>query len=169
MAAPAPDVPPAASPPRRKGPPAWGIVLFLVLLGGMVVLTTLMERSGPAITWFEGDLDAAFAAARKRTGLVFLYLYDPENPIYARNEQEVFTQRWAREPLANVVCLRRNVRNEPLLAARFQYDQTPLFLLLDTAGQQQGRVDGIAVDERQFFTQIGQASGRAAPVQASQE
>jgi hypothetical protein len=134
----------------------------------MAIVASLMESSGPEVQWLDGDLDDALAAAKSRTGFVFLYLYDPDDPTFKLNESAVFTKRWAREPLDNVVCMRKDVSTAHRLAARYQYEKSPLFLLLDTKGQVQGRVSG-PVDERQFFTQIGQAAGRAEPVQPASE
>ena len=152
-----------AAPRRRKGPPGWGIAVFLLLLVASVLVTHFASQSGPPIQWIDGDLDQALAQARDGPGRVFLYLYDPNDPVHARNESELFNKYWVRESLANVVCCRVKLDSPEhwLLAQRYRYDRTPLMLLLDRAGKVQGRVDGIAVDDRQFDTFIGRPARRA--------
>lgn len=157
------SAPPTPARPRRKGPPAWGIAAFLLLLAASVLITNSFSKSGPPIQWIDGDLDRALAQAKDGSGRVFLYLYDPNDPVHARNESELFNHYLVRESLANVVCCRVKLDSSShlLLAQRYGYDKTPLFLLLDTAGKPQGRVDGIAVDERQFDTFIGRPARKA--------
>jgi len=144
---------------RRKRPPAWGIVAFLILLGGLAVLNQRLATSGPEIQWFNGTYEAALALANDRNQRLFLYLYEAEDPVHARNEREVFTQRWAREPLAKTVCYRVAVRKGDLLAAKFGYRDTPVFLLISPRGGPPSRAEG-AVDERQFRTYIGEPAQR---------
>ena len=141
---------------RRKRPPLWGVVLFLALLGGWGIVNYVASTGGPRIAWIDDDLDAALKRAAERKARVFLYLYEPQDQTHARNEREVFTQRWARDPLKNVVCCRVAVRKTDPLARRYDYNNKPLFLLLDESGQAlRGlRTEG-AVDEREFFTFIG--------------
>lgn len=145
----------AGEPPRRKGPPAWGIVLFLALLAGWGIVNYRASTGGEEVRWIENDLPAALQQAAERKTRVFLYLYDPNDPTHRRNEQEVFTKRWARNPLAHVVCCRLAVRKSDLPALRYGYNNTPLFVLLDDTGQalRGVRTEG-AVDEREFFTYI---------------
>ncbi len=85
--APSPDAPatetPAAS---RKKPPAWGILLFLGLLGGMVIVNQFVSTGGPEIRWVENDLAAALQQASDDRPRVFLYLYEPKDPAHRRNE-----------------------------------------------------------------------------------
>ena len=153
---PAPDAGPT---PRRKGPPAWGVVLFLALLGGWLIVNQFASTSGPPIEWIENDLDAALkkAAATKRH--VFLYLYEPTDPVHQRNEREVFNQHWARSSLTKVVCCRVALRPGDLLRLKYEYHDTPLFLLLDAKGNRLGGVEG-AVDRREFLTHIGTPASR---------
>jgi hypothetical protein len=142
--------------PRRKGPPKWGIVVFLALLAGLVVVNQLAATGGTPVKWIDNDLAAALKQAAERKTRVFLYLYEEGDRTYARNEREVFTKRWARDPLEKVVCCRMAVRRSDIVAMKYGYDGRPLLLLLDDTGQAvKGlRTEG-AVDEREFFTYIG--------------
>jgi hypothetical protein len=153
--APEPSAEPGAK--QRKGPPAWGIVLFLVLLGAMAMLNQWFTTSGPEIAWINGGVDDALAEA-PADGRVFLYLYEPDDPVHTRNERNVFAMRWAREPLVNAVCVRVPLREDDIEAVRLRrkygYRGSPLMLLLKPDGREMGRVDG-TVDERAFYTQIG--------------
>jgi hypothetical protein len=147
--------------PRRKGPPWWGIVVFLGLLGGLVVVNQVVSTGGKPVAWIDNDLNAALKEAQtdEKNRKVFLYIYEPNDPTHVRNERMVFTQRWAREPLENVVCCRLVVRKTDLLAFKYKYDGKPLFLLLDSKGNVLSRTEG-AVDENQFFTYIGASAKR---------
>jgi hypothetical protein len=142
---------------RRKGPPRWGIVAFLGLFAGVVVMNQFLTTSGPAVAWIENDLDAALQrAAAEKKPRIFLYLYEPNDPTHTRNERNVFSQRWAREPLQHVVCCRIALRPGDLARLKYEYKNTPLFLLLDAQGKpvQGMRTEG-PVDEREFSTYIG--------------
>ena len=149
-----------AEPPRRRRPPTWGIVLFLLLLAGLVLINQLASTSGKPVAWIENDLGAALQQAEAQNRKVFLYLYEPNEPAAARNELHVFTQRWARRPLEKVVCCRVALGANSPLRARFVYKETPAFLLLDAKGNVLSRTDG-PVDETQFFTYIGDIASRS--------
>lgn len=145
------------APPRRRGPPWWGVVLFLALLGGWMLVNQWATTGGPPVQWFTGDLDAALGQISDQKPRVFLYLYEPGQQTHERNELQVFQQRWARYPLENAICLRVALGHDMAsqnLRQRFDYKGQPLFLLLNRSGQPVGRTEG-AVDERQFSTYIG--------------
>lgn len=142
-------------PPRRKGPPKWGIVLFLVLLAGLAVVNQFAATSGTPVKWIDNDVAAALKQATERKTRTFLYLYDPADKVHLRNEREVFSQRWARDPLKSVVCCRLAVQKGDLTVLKYGYDGKPLFLILDETGRAVPglRTEG-APDERAFFTYI---------------
>ncbi len=146
---------PAAEPmtPRRR-PPRWGVVAFLVLLGGFIVFNYVASVGGPRITWVENDLDAALKQVSTKRPRLFLYLYEPNDPVHARNEREVFAKKWARDPLAKAVCCRIAHPNAQL-ARRYTYRGAPLFLVLDRSGQPTmgGRTEG-AITEDEFYTYV---------------
>ncbi len=153
------------SPPRqRKGPPAWGVVLFLVLLGGMLMINQWATTSGPPIQWVENDLERALEQLDENKRRVFLYLYEPNDPAHQRNERQVFTQRWAREPLTSVVCCRYALKPGELRSAELRQEYTyrdqPLFLLLNASGQPVSRTQG-EVTELEFLTYIGRPAQRS--------
>ncbi len=143
--------PPVATRPR---PPTWGIALFLLLLGGLVLLNQVATTGGPPIAWIDNDLDAALRQATAKNQRVFLYLYEPNDPTHLRNEREVFTQRWARQPLAKAVCCRLAVKPGDVRPVQYRYDGQPLFLLLSAKGREMGRTQGAAT-ELEFLTYIG--------------
>ncbi len=159
-ATPEQTTPAAEEPSRRKGPPLWGVVAFLALLGGAVVLQQLVSTSGPKIQWVEIGTEQDLATVLKRVSpakpRVFLYLYELSDPIHARNEREVFVKRWARDPLVKVICCRAAVRKGDALATRYAYHGTPLFVLLNAEGRPTmgGRTEG-GIGEKEFFTYIG--------------
>lgn len=150
---------PSAVPAHRR-PSAWGIALFLVLLGGLVFVNQCALTGGKPIVWIEDDFDAALARASAEQRKVFLYLYEPNDPTHARNELQVFTQRWARKPLEEVVCCRVALGPSDALRFKYLYKNRPLFLLLDAKGNVLSRTEG-AVDELQFFTYIGGLADRS--------
>jgi hypothetical protein len=161
---PAETDPPATEPRKRKGLPTWGVVAFLVLLGGMVMVNQWVSSSGPEIRW-ENDLDAALAKTSDEQPRVFLYFYDPSDASHERNELRVFSQRWARESLVDTVCCRIALGDGDLKKARlardYGYEGRPLFLLLTRDGTPVGRTEG-EVDEREFMTYIGMPAQKAA-------
>lgn len=149
------DPDPASAASRRKRPPAWGVLAFLAVLGLLVVANQLITHSGPPIRWIEDDVEAAFRQARQEKKNVFLYLYEPNDPIHLRNEREVFAKRWAREPLSLAVCCRVAVNRNRRLADKYVYQESPLFLVLTPEGNALGRIDGPAIQKLQFRTHIG--------------
>ncbi len=155
-------LPPASEPTAARGrrPPTWGIVLFLLLLAGFVFINQYVSTGGRPVAWIENDLSAALKQAAEQKRKVFLYLYDPADPTHARNERQVFTQRWARQPLEKVICCRSALGPADPLRAKYTYKNQPVFLLLDAQGNVLSRTEG-AVDQTQFFTYIGDIAARA--------
>lgn len=156
-----PDGPAAPTPAKRSS--RWFVGVFLVLLGGMVVVNQCVSTGGPEIDWVENDLEAALQQITPDRPRVFAYLYDPHDPTHARNEREVFSLRWAREPLAHAICCRIALTNDlesEKLRQRFVYKGEPLFLLIDKGGTPVSRAEG-AVDRRQFSTYIGAPAEQA--------
>lgn len=156
---------PGSGAARRGGPPKWAIVLFLALLGGMVVVNQIVGRSGTPVKWIETDLAAALAQVGAERPRAFLYLYEPNDPEHARNEREVFTQRWAKRPLSRTVNVRvavgRDVESLRLMQKYNYKSGTPLFLLLSKNGTPMGRIEG-APTELEFLTHIGRPAETAA-------
>ena len=165
--APTPLPPTGSGPARRKGPPAWGIALFLVLLAGWVLVNQLADTGGPPIQWIEDDLNAALKQAGEKDLRVFLYLYEPNDPTHLRNEREVFARRWARAALGNAVSCRIALPPGDVRRVQYKYDAKPLFLLLTAKGKETARTEGAAT-ELEFMTYIGRpAEEHAAQKRAS--
>ncbi|MBK9119902.1 MAG: hypothetical protein IPM18_09935 [Phycisphaerales bacterium] len=160
MNAPVQEHPPLGTPPaadraaKRKGPPAWGVLLFLGLLAGFVLLNQWISTGGPELPWFEGTLEQAQEQARQTNKRIFLYLFKPTDPLHQRNELHLFNQRWVREPLETAIRVKIAVQPGDLLSSRFNLGDSPLLLLLNADGEVVTRTDGL-VDERQFMTYIG--------------
>jgi hypothetical protein len=158
---PAIATPTPPAPPRRRS--GWVVVVFLGLLGGLVVLNQLVSTGGPPIRWVENDLNAALAKLTDSKQRLFLYVYDPNDAVHIRNEREVFTQRWARDPLANVVWCRvalGNDRASTQLREEFDYRGRPLFLILTRARAVTSRAEG-ALTEGEFYAAITEPARRA--------
>jgi hypothetical protein len=151
----APDDQQPPRPPARR-PPRWAVPAFLLLLVGFVVLNFVVSHSGPPVAWIENDLPAALRQAAERKQRVFLYLYEPNDPLHGRNEREVFGQNWARAPLQQAAACRIAVQPGDLTTLKHRYTGRPVFVLLDEKGREiaQMRLEG-APDEREFFTYIG--------------
>lgn len=156
---PATEPPAEAEARARRGPPAWGVVGFLALLGLFAVVSHLVTTGGPPVAWIENDLERALGEAARDNRRVFLYLYDPDDPVHRRNETEIFAQYWAREPLAKAVCCRVALREGDLLRVKYEqkyhFRGEPLFLLLNARGDPVTVPQTGALDERQFYTYIG--------------
>lgn len=163
--APAPGAPgPFQTSPRRRTAQRAAIIGFVVLVAALYAVSQMVTRSGPIIAWIDGDLDRALREAKLTGRRIFLYLYETEDPLHARNEREVFSQRWARSVLAGLVCCR--VELEPRqpaglkLRGRYQYDGKPRMILLDPDGEPVvPGIDG-EIDQKQFFTYIEQPAKR---------
>lgn len=147
-----------APPPRkRRGPPWWGVLAFIGLLAGMGVVNFLATTGGPAIQWVDGGLDVALKAVTNEKPRVFLYLCEANDQARQRNELQVFSKRWARDPLRYAVCCRVVLGNDAEsahLRSKYAYTGKPLFLLLTRDGTPVSRTEG-EVDERMFSTYIG--------------
>ncbi len=164
---------PAESPtPRRTGPPKWGIAAFLLLLIAMAVINQLVTTSGRPVEWIENDLDAALQKATASGQRVFVYVYEPTEAVHKRNELNVFTQRWARQPLEQAVSCRIALNTDvpggrrwfrvmagvmsfvDAAGAAHPYKSKPLFLVLDSTGKTVAPPTEGAVDERMFSTYV---------------
>jgi hypothetical protein len=157
----------AAGPARRKGPPAWAVVLFLLLLAGMAFVNYRAAEGGAPVAWIENDVDRALQLAGERHQRVFLYLYEPNDPQHRRNDREVFAKAWARDKLKFAVCCRVAVEPGTPLADKYEFHRKPLFMLLDATGRplREMRREG-APDETEFFTFIGKPAKDYAERQA---
>jgi hypothetical protein len=153
--APDPQTSETPPPPPRRGPPKWGILLFLGLLAAMLIANSVLSQGGEPIRWIENDLDQALRLAEQRKQRVFLYLYDPNDPVHARNEREIFAQRWAKEQVRQAVSVRVAVRTGDRLATQYGYKGRPLFALLNASGQPTSPPQEGGLDQTQFFTYIG--------------
>ncbi|MEW6251401.1 MAG: hypothetical protein AB1716_12195 [Planctomycetota bacterium] len=149
------------STPRRKGPPRWGVALFLALLVGLVVINHLVQTGGRPVQWIDDDLREATRLAGVRGQRVFLYVYEPNEPIHQRNEREVFSQRWGREALEKAVCCRVTLRPGEVLKLNdgpdgfLRYTGKPLLVLLNEKGEMSGRLVEGGPIQSEFETHIG--------------
>ncbi|TWT43621.1 hypothetical protein RAS1_00180 [Phycisphaerae bacterium RAS1] len=128
---------------------------MLVLFGGGYAVNELRSQGGPPVGWIEGDIALALQSAAPHQQLILVYLYEAGTPAAERNEREVFTKRWARVPLAQMVCVRKAVRRNDETALRYGYENQPLFLVLDATGKIVNRTAGTP-EERQFYTYVSQ-------------
>lgn len=150
-AASTPDLSAAASGAVRRGPSPFLIgVAFVVLFGGGYALTQYITYSGPKIAWLY-DLDQARAESARSRKRIFLMLHEPGCKITARNERELFSTRFARERLAQMVPCRVELRPGDPLRDQFQFTGPPLMITLDVNGMPLGRSEG-RIDEREFRT-----------------
>ncbi len=150
----------AASPPEplagasgagRRGPSPFLIGLaFVVLFGGGYALTQYITYSGPKIAWLY-DLEQARAESGRSRKRIFLMLHEPGCKITARNERELFSTRFARERLAQMIPCRVELRPGDPLRDQFQFTGPPLMITLDANGMPLGRSEG-RIDEREFRT-----------------
>jgi hypothetical protein len=139
---------------RRKRPPTWGVLVFLGLLGGLLIVNHLVTYAGPQVEWIDNDVERAFALAAERGQLVYLYLYDPGDPAHERNERKMFAQIWTRDPLSEAVPCRVDVSRHRGVGLRYGYRRKPLHMVLTAEGRELGRIDGTAVDRLEFRTHI---------------
>lgn len=142
---------------NNKKMSAWVLPLFVVFVAGLYVFTQMRSTSGPQIQW-AADLDRALAQAKAENKKVFLYLFEASNPLAERVDREVLTQRWAREPLAKLVCVRIDLKKDRTdhLKIRQQYDYSgePKMVVVDASGKPvAGSIQGI-IDQKSFFTYI---------------
>lgn len=143
---------------RPKGRPPWILIGFVAAIAVVYAGTQFRTQSGPPVVWQSGDLSRVLEQARREHKRVFLYLYDPANPMAERNEREVFTQRWARDVLALVLCVRMPIDQQNLadlkIAQRYGYKDEPMMVVLDPNGQKVAPPIQGVIDERQFYTYI---------------
>lgn len=139
----APEKPPEQQ-QRRASP--WFAAILLVLLAGWFVVTQVVSRTGPEIEWIR-DFATAQRLARERDQRVLLVLHEPDCPITAAHERDLFTQRKVRLRLAEMVPCRIELSPEDPLRRRFRVTRgQPMMVVLDPDGQAigaplEGRVD----------------------------
>ena len=142
-------------PPRKKklSPTLAGFVL-VVLMGGVYIVAQLLTHSGPPVDWVR-SFDDALRLAKEKNQRIFLYLHEPNCPVTIDRERSLFTQRYARERLARMVCCRIELKPGDPLAARFHFDHAPLIYVLHRDGRMltDQPVTG-DIDQRQFETYI---------------
>jgi hypothetical protein len=140
--APAPPTGATAAEVRpRKGPPFWVGLAFVLLLGGGYVVTQLITYTGPKIEW-RTDYTSALAEARSTGKRVFLLLQEPNCPVTAANERELFSTRFARERLANMIPCRVILKPNDPLREQFEVSEPPVMLNLEPSGIPIGRAQG---------------------------
>lgn len=138
---------------KRNAPPKKVLTLLFVLFGAVFVISQVISTSGPEINWIEGDLDAARKQAKESGNPLFVYAFEPDDPIAKRNDRMVFTQRWARERLANMICCRIPLEPRDAQRGRLGYRDEPVMILFRSDGEEISRISG-AVDRKQFRTYI---------------
>ena len=157
---------------RRKGPPRWGVGLFLLGLVGFAVISYVAQTSGAPVRWIENDVGAGRQLATERKQRIFLYVYEPNEPQHERNERQIFTLRENKRALQSAVCCRViGRRGEPIpigpgpdgrpaylerQGLRLVFRGTPMFVLLNEKGDVAGtgNVSEGTPEALEFFTNI---------------
>jgi hypothetical protein len=161
MSAPIPPSPeaeavPPAPRPRPRGSTRIGLAL-LVLLAGWFVVTQIVRSTGPTVPWIRNDLPLAEQQARAGGRLIFLLLHEPGCKLTEANDRDVFSQRYARTRLANLVCCRVELKPDDPLRRRFAVTRTPLMLVLaPDRSAPLSRMEG-KIDQLQFETYVPEA------------
>ncbi len=143
---------PPTTPSRQRGP-AWMLVGLLVLLGAVYVINQYIANTGPTIDWIRNNLPEAQQVARDKGRRIFLMLYEPGCKDTERNDREVFTRRYARVRLANMVCCRIELKPDDRLRQQFKFHGSPLMLVTTADLDVLSRTEG-AVTQGQFETYI---------------
>lgn len=116
--------PPAANPPSAPGVQSDGEIVS-------------------AVKWFEGDLEAALAAAKGEGKLLFVDVGAYWCPPCRQLEEKVFTRAEVGEALgARFVALKVDAEKGegPELVARYKVQAYPTLLVLDATGVEKGRL-----------------------------
>ena len=160
-ASPSPESAPAPpAPRRRKGPPAWGVALFVAALVVLVWMDQRATEGGPPIPWIENDLEAAKARVDDDHPRIFLYIYEPNSPQHAENEWKLFSKKLIKDELKKAVPVRvvadrdRGTRD---LATHYGFTHAPLFLVLlkDGNALPNARFEGTPSQD-EFWTRVAE-------------
>lgn len=94
-------------------------------------------------TWFDGDLETAFAAAEARDTLVMVEFYAEWCNWCRRLETDTFSVPEVRSELQALVSVKLNAEKEGAeLADRFEVDSYPTLIFLDSNGNEMDRILG---------------------------
>jgi hypothetical protein len=155
---PATGTPDARTTSPRRGSP-WIVAGLLVLLGGWFVVVQVISRTGPPIDWIRNDLPRAEQLAKEKGRRLFLMLYEPGCKITEGNDRDLFSQRFARERLAQMVCCRVELKAEDALRRRFGFKRDPLLLVFEPGKDVPiSRLEG-KIDQLQFETYVDPGTG----------
>lgn len=117
------------------------VVVVLAAVVGALCLPAC--HSGPSVAWFEGDLDAALAAAADRQTVVMAEFYTDWCSWCRRLEADTLSDPEVRSELARTVNLKLDAEGDGAeLAARFGVDSYPTIVFLDFDGREVDRILG---------------------------
>ncbi len=116
---------------------------WVVVLTVATVVGTVGCRQHATAVWFQGDLDAAVAAARQRGTLVMVEFYTDWCNWCRRLDTDTFRRADVQHELAELVALKANADTDGAqLAARFGVDSYPTMIFLDPDGNEVDRILG---------------------------
>ncbi|MFH1747867.1 MAG: hypothetical protein ABIG44_12600 [Planctomycetota bacterium] len=148
------DEPRAEIPEIRKPASTWMVLGLLVLLAAWFVFTQIYARGGEEIKWHD-DLAVAEQMARATGQRIFLVLHEPDCPITAGNDRDLFSQRYAKRRLAKMTCCRIELKPLDPLRVRFKLEKLPIMLVLEAEPGKPpiSKLEG-KVDQLQFETYV---------------
>lgn len=156
---PAPPAPDRAAPPetpvapRRGGPPRWAGLAFVGLLMVVLVISQFLSRRGADVQWIQNDFERALSTARADNRRILLMLYEPDDPITAGYDRNLFKVHAVRNTLAQMVCCRVALQPNDPLRRQYRFERDRLMLVLDSGGNPLARLEGV-IDEDKFRAQV---------------
>lgn len=136
---------------------------FLTLLLVVFAIAQFVSRSGAEIPWIRNDLNAALAESARTDKRVLLVLSEPNDPIAAKHDRRLFSQRSIREYAAQFVPCRIELKPGDPLRVRYGFRGIPLMVVVNAKGEPLVPVQEGEVDERRFKTYMIPGSARSNP------
>lgn len=146
------DQPAPQTPSKRISPGVAGGIFIVLLMIGFAI-SNWVTRTGPSLVW-KYDLNQSIEAAAAGNRRIFLYLHEKDCPITAELDRNLFTQRYAREILDQMIPCRLEVTASHPTAQRFGFRKDPVSVLLDSSGQPMLAPHVGGFDEREFTTYV---------------
>jgi hypothetical protein len=94
------------------------------------------------VPWFTGTLEAAVAEGKTKQRIVLAFYWADQNPACLNMGQSTFSDDRVVTALANVLCVRVDVRAMTPLASRVPIRHVPVFVWFSPDGKPRDRMDG---------------------------
>ena len=119
------------------------MIQFLLLVPALLVQNPPAPSVADKIAWFSGTLENAVAEGKAKNRIVLAFYRADQDTGSTTMSQTTFSDERVATALANLVCVRVDVRSLTPLASRVPIRHLPVFVWLNPDGSPRDRIDGV--------------------------